>query len=49
MIFLGGEYSFRSNTNEGGHAGGLRQVNTHSRMWPSLAFDWMERIEKEDM
>ncbi len=34
---------------EGGHGGGLRQVNAHSRIWPTLAFDWMERIDKEDM
>ncbi len=34
---------------EGGHGGGLRQVNTHSRMWPTLAADWMHRLGKEDM
>ena len=34
---------------EGGHAGGLRQVNKYSKVWPSLAVEWMNRLGQEDM
>ena len=34
---------------EGGHAGGLRQVNKNSRVWPSLAADWIKRFGLPDM
>ncbi len=34
---------------EGGHGGGLRQVNLNSRVWPTLAADWIHRFGKPDM
>lgn len=34
---------------EGGHGGGLRQVNKYSRAWPTLAAEWIKRLGQEDM
>ncbi len=34
---------------EGGHGGGLRQVNAYSKVWPELAAEWISRFGKEDM
>ena len=34
---------------EGGHGGGLRRVNKYSRIWPTLAAEWIKRLGQEDM